>query len=95
MSNLCFVNTIDFEICFQVQFRVLVVTYKSIHGMGAMIFEESPFVDYVNLSYRSGRTGMFWVPADKDNHLAGPKRRTLSIVVLSNWDIILGRSNYP
>lgn len=65
---------------FQVQFKVLIITFKVLHGLGPGYFRDhlSPVVSAHPI--QSGRMGMPQIKLAKKCQLTGPKRHVFSVI---------------
>lgn len=60
-------------ICFKVQLKLLVMTYKALHGMGPDYFQGYLSTVVSACLVRSSRRGMFWVLFIMEYHLVEPR----------------------
>lgn len=74
--------------CFQVQFKVLIVTFKALHelGPGYLMYHLLP----VSICpIWSGSMGMLWVPSAKEYQLVETRRCSFSAIIPSGTSYLL------
>lgn len=62
-------------VCFQVQFKLLVITFKALNGVGPGYLQNHPTSVGWAHSTHSGRSGLLWIPSVKELQLEGSKRK--------------------
>ncbi|XP_070582622.1 LOW QUALITY PROTEIN: uncharacterized protein [Erythrolamprus reginae] len=73
-------------ISFRSQFKVLVMTYKALHGTGPEYLRDRLLPHESQRPVRSHRVGLLRVPSTKQCRLAGPRGRAFSVGAPTLWN---------
>uniref|UniRef100_A0A8D0BC31 Reverse transcriptase domain-containing protein n=1 Tax=Salvator merianae TaxID=96440 RepID=A0A8D0BC31_SALMN len=68
------------------QFKVLVVTYKALHGLGPGYLRDRLLPHVSQRPVRSHRVGLLQVPSANQCRLAGPRGRAFSVAAPTLWN---------
>lgn len=76
------------SICFWMQLKVLVVTFKALHDSGPGYLWDQLFLVVPTRPIQSSRRGTLWVLSASERQLVRPWRTTSSAMVSTLWNII-------
>ena len=76
-------------VCFWVQFKVLVITFKALHGMGPGYLKDRLVPIRSTCPTQACKEGMLRTRSTKEFHLVGSWRRAFSAVAPALWNILL------
>ncbi|KAM6466454.1 uncharacterized protein PHA67_012250 [Liasis olivaceus] len=75
-------------VCFWIQFKVLAITFKALHGMGPGYLRDHLTPITSTQPTQSGREGMLQTLSARECWLARPRRRAFSAIVPALWNIL-------
>ncbi|KAK9395419.1 hypothetical protein NXF25_018780 [Crotalus adamanteus] len=70
----------------RMQFKVLVITFKALHGIGPGYLQDRILPHSSQRPVRSHRLGLLQVPSARQCRLAGPRGRAFSVVAPTWWN---------
>lgn len=76
------------QVCFQVQFKVPVITFKALFGLGSGYLRDCLLLVIFTRQIQSNMSGMLWVLSAKEHWLAGTRRWVFSAVTPTLWNIV-------
>lgn len=75
-------------VCFKVQFNMLMIIFKTLHGMGPS-YQMNSLIPIISVfPTQSGRKGKFQTLTAKEFQLAGTRKRPFSTTVPVLWNIV-------
>lgn len=75
------------QVCFWVQFKVLIITFKALHGRLAGYLQNHLCPIISAYPTRSGRKGLLHMPAVKEFQLVDSRKRLFSAIAPCLWNI--------
>ena len=77
-----------FPVCFRAQFKVLVLTFKALNGLGPVYLKERLHPHRSARTLRSSAEGLLVVPSLQEVRLQGIRQRAFSAVVPALWNTL-------